>query len=75
MSAMALSDAGGEAGGRHLIEQRLEEVVVTPIDHGDAYRRSSKSLGGLESRKPAAEDDHVGCRWGHGESSHVRRKE
>jgi hypothetical protein len=61
----------GEDAGRHLVEQRLEEVVGGPGDHGDVDVCAAKCLG---RKKPAeARTDHddlvaAGCVF----FSHVR---
>ena len=34
--------AGRQPGRRHLVEQRLEEVVVAPVDHDDVHARASQ---------------------------------
>ena len=45
-----------ERGGRDLVEQRLEQVMVAAVDQGDIHRRPAKSPGRLEAREAAAED-------------------
>ena len=53
-----------ERRGRHLVEQRLEEMEVALVDEGNANRRPAECLGGIESREATAEDDDVGARVG-----------
>ena len=44
---------------RHLIQQRLEEMVVVAIDQRDANRRVPERARGVEAAEPAADDDDV----------------
>ena len=46
----------GEDPRRELVEQRLEQVVVGPVDERDVDIRPAQSLGGRESAEPAADD-------------------
>ena len=41
--------AGEKSGGRHLIEQRLEQMIIVPVDQGDVERRAGQRLGGGEA--------------------------
>ena len=51
-------DIGGrERRGRHLVEQRLKEVVVAPVDDGHTQRSARKPLGGGKAAEPCAHDD------------------
>ena len=43
--------------GRHLIEQRLEEVVIVPVNDRDLDRRPCQFACGFESAKPGADDN------------------
>ena len=55
--------AGREARRRHLVEQRLKQVVIAAVEQRDAHRRA---LQGLRCREPAeaSTDDHdMGCVW------------
>ncbi len=53
-------DLGGrERRGRHLIEQRLEAVMVLPVDHRDVDRDAGERLGGREAAKAGADNDDV----------------
>ncbi len=40
-----------------LVQQRLEEVVVVPVDQGDVDGRHRQRLGGEEAAEAAADDD------------------
>ena len=42
---------------RHLVEERLEQVVVAAIDERDVDGRLTEPQGGLEAAEPAAEND------------------
>ncbi len=50
---------GGERGGRHLIQERLEEIVIAPIHDGDANRGAGEALHGLEPAETGSHDDDV----------------
>ena len=52
----AISD-GRERGRRHLVEQRLEQVVVAPVDDGDVDVGALQLLDGGDAAKAAADDD------------------
>ncbi len=53
-----IRDVGGaEPGGRHLVEQRLEQVVVAAIDQGHVDAGADQVLGRGEPTEAAA-DDH-----------------
>ena len=55
------SDVGdGQLAGGDLVEQRLELVVVVPVEqrHGDVVL--GQLLGASHAGEPAAEDDHRG---------------
>jgi len=58
-------DLGGrERGGCDLIEQRLEAVMVLPVDHGDVDRGARERRGGREAAETGADDHDVGtCVW------------
>ena len=62
--AQHVADGGGDLAlgedpGGHLVEQGLEEVVVGPVDQGDADRRPLEGPGGEEAAEAAADDDDV----------------
>ena len=46
-------------GGRDLIEQRLEQVMIATVDNGDADRRAGEAINGLEPAKSGADHDHM----------------
>ncbi len=51
-------DVGGrKAGRRHLVEERLEEMIVVAVDDRDAERRAGKRLGGGDAAESRADDD------------------
>ena len=47
---------------RHLIEQRLEDVMVAAVDDRDAKRGTAQGAGRIEPAKPAADDHDMGKR-------------
>ena len=49
-----------QPGGGHLIEQRLEQMIVVPINHRDIDGRSSECARRRQSAKAAADNDHAG---------------
>ena len=51
---------GGEAGGRHLVEQRLKRVMIAAIDQQDVHGGGAQSVRGGEAAEAAANDDHPG---------------
>ena len=54
------SDLGrGEQGGRNLIEQGLEQMMVTPVDQRDANRSSLEIVDELQAAKTAPDDNNV----------------
>src|SRR5262249_32715360 len=48
-----------QRGGRYLVEQRLEDVVVVTIEQGDANRSSLQGARGVKPAKPASNDHNV----------------
>ena len=59
-----MANGGGDLDGRKdaggdLVEQRLEQVVVRPVDEGHADGRPSQCAGGREAAEPAADDDDM----------------
>ena len=56
-----------QAAGRHLVEQRLEQVEVAPVDERDFDRDLAQRLGGVKAAEAAADDDDavlaVHARW------------
>ncbi len=51
---------GGQAGSGHLVQQRLEQVMVAAVDQGDAYALAGQGTGGPEAGKTAADNNQVG---------------
>jgi hypothetical protein len=51
--------ARGQHRRRHLVEQRLEEVVVRAVDDRHVHRGALELLRRLDPREPAADDHHV----------------
>ena len=56
--------AGDRSGCRHLVEQRLEQVVIAPVDDDDVGRRAGQAMRGTQSAEARADDDDA--RPGHG---------
>ena len=48
-----------QAGRRDLVEQRLEDMVVRPVDNGDAHRSAPQRLRRPQPAEPCTEDDYV----------------
>jgi hypothetical protein len=51
--------AGRQAGRRHLVEQRLKEVVVGAIDERDLQRRRSQRACAPQASEATADDDEM----------------
>ena len=51
--------AGRQRGRGHLIQQRLEQVVIVAVDERDADRRTRERARGVQAAETAAEDDDV----------------
>ena len=51
--------AFGEDAGRHLIEQRLKQVMVGAVDDRHLDIGPPKRLGGEEAGEPGADDHHT----------------
>jgi hypothetical protein len=53
----------GEAGGRHLVEQWRERVVVGPVDQGHLHvgpsGRPRETLNGTDAGEPTTDDDDM----------------
>jgi hypothetical protein len=47
----------GQDAGRHLVEQRLEQVVGVPVDQGDADTRLTQRLGGKQPAEAGTNHD------------------
>ncbi len=52
--------SGRQRRGRHLVEQRHEQVVVVTIDHRNTGRRAPEATRTRETAKAGANDHHVG---------------
>ena len=46
-----------ERRGRHLVQERLEEVMVVTVEQRDPDRRARERLGCLQAAEPASNDD------------------
>ena len=46
-----------KAGGRHLVEQRLEQVIIVPVDHRDVEGAAGERFRGGQPAKPGTDDD------------------
>src|SRR5215510_10915872 len=58
----------GHDAGRALVQQRREQVVLSPVDEGHLDRRVPQRPGGEQPGEPAADDHYLtgaGC-LGHG---------
>jgi hypothetical protein len=56
-----ISDLGGDqACDRDLIEQRLEQMVVMPVDQCDLYGRAGQFLGGFQATEPGPNNHDTG---------------
>ena len=53
---------GGDPGGGHLVEQRLEEVIVVLIDQDHLHRGAGQLAGGAQPGKAGPDDDDPGKR-------------
>jgi hypothetical protein len=47
--------------GRHLVEQRREEVVVVLVDQDNVDRLAVELAGAGEAAEPGADDDYRRC--------------
>ena len=73
--AQRFADRLGDVGGRqrrrrHLVEQRLEQVVIAPVDQRDADIGVAELPGAGQPAEPAADDDHM--RWLARSRFHIR---
>ena len=53
--------SGRETGHRHLVEERLEEVIVRAVDQRDVDVGPRERLGGFEPAEAASDDDDAFC--------------
>ena len=49
----------GKRGGRHLIEQRLEQMMVALVDDSDADRRPCQTVDGFQTAETGSHHDHM----------------
>ena len=63
----------GQARGRHLVEERLEEVVVAAVDHGDPGGAPAKRLGRAQAAKARPDNDDAGAVGRRGGGATMRR--
>src|SRR5262249_50812602 len=54
--------AGRQRRGRHLIEQRLKEMIVVAIEQRHAHVGATKGARCVEAAEAAADDDHTRSR-------------
>ena len=59
-----MADRPGDLGRRkrrrrHLVQERLEAMVVLPVKERDRNGRAAQRLGGLEAAEACADDDDV----------------
>lgn len=62
--AIEMADRPGDLGsgdqrGCDLVEQRLEQVMISPVDQRDAHRRARKPVDELQPAKPSTDDDDM----------------
>jgi hypothetical protein len=48
----------------HLVQQRLEEVMVATVDDGHSHRRASQGTCGIQPPKTGTNNYHVGLLLG-----------
>ena len=70
-------DGFGDVGGRqrrrgHLIEKRLKQVIVLPIDDGDRHAGATKRARHFYSAKATPDDDNAGMLHAHGRKTSSR---
>jgi hypothetical protein len=46
---------------RHLVEQRLEDMMIVAVNEGEPDGGPAQAFRGQEPGKPATHDDHVGA--------------
>jgi hypothetical protein len=49
---------GRQAGGRDLVKQRLEQMMVLPVDQRDVHGGARQSPGDGQSAESGADNDH-----------------
>jgi hypothetical protein len=50
----------GQDAGRALVQHRLEQVMLGPVDEGDLDRRARQRPDGEQAREAAPDDHHPG---------------
>ena len=59
--AQRRGDVGrGQAGGRHLVKQGLEQMVVAAVDQRDPHLRTGERARGPQPRESASDDHDMG---------------
>ena len=59
-AANGVRDLGGDqAGDSHLVEKRLEEVVILPVDHGDPNGSLGEFPGSFHSSEAGADNQDM----------------
>jgi hypothetical protein len=48
-----------ERGGRHLIEERLEQMMVAPVDDSDADRLPSETVNRFQTAEAGSHHDNM----------------
>jgi hypothetical protein len=48
-----------QAAGSHLVEQRLKQVKVAPVEQRDPHRRLAQGQGGIQAPEAAADNDDM----------------
>ena len=71
--AQDVADRPGDVGrrqrrGRHLVEQRLEAMVVLAVEHGHVDGGARERFRGFEPAEARADDDHLRTRLHHAPS-------
>src|SRR5215472_12240216 len=56
----------GKHRRRYLIEERLKQMMICPINQNDLDRRFAKSFCRSQAAKPTADDHYAGCMTGAG---------
>jgi hypothetical protein len=67
LPAQDVADRPGDVGrrqrrGRNLIQQRLEAVMVLPVDQRDVDRGAAQRLRGFDAAEAGADDHDLGTR-------------
>lgn len=51
--------SGRQRAGCDLVEERLKQMKIAPVDEGDIDQRALQSLGGVEAAEAASEDQYT----------------